>query len=262
MMHNDDRPIGRFLSRREALALFGASATASLAPRASAQATEGGEVPAAPDCVAQPEQTEGPYFVDHVLERSDIRHDPATGRISPGAPLALQVVLSRVTPAGTCAVLSGAQVDIWHCDALGVYSDARDRTTDTIGQQFLRGYQVTDRGGVVRFNTIYPGWYQGRAVHIHFKIRVPGDGGRTDEFTSQLYFPDDLSDRVHAAEPYAAKKGQRLLNSRDMIFREGGTQLILPVVEQGGAYAATYRIAMRPGSSNQPFGRSRRRREA
>jgi hypothetical protein len=67
---------------------------------------------------------------------------------------------------------------------------------------------------------------------------------------------------VHAADPYAAKKGQRLLNSRDMIFREGGTQLILPVVEQGGVYAATYRSAMRPGSSNQPFGRSRRRREA
>jgi protocatechuate 3,4-dioxygenase beta subunit len=260
MMHNDDRPVGRFLSRREALApafaagfgvagLFGASATASLAPRASAQATDGGRVPAAPDCVAQPEQTEGPYFVDHALERSDIRHDPATGRISPRAPLALQFVLSRVTPAGTCAVLSGAQVDIWHCDALGVYSDARDRTTDTIGQQFLRGYQVSDRGGVVRFNTIYPGWYRGRAVHIHFKIRVPGDSGRADEFTSQLYFPDDLSDRVHAADPYAAKKGQRLLNSRDMIFREGGTQLILPVVEKDGGYAATYRIAMRPGAS-------------
>ena len=148
MMHNDDRPIGRFFELGgKRSALFGASATASLAPRASAQATEGGEVPAAPDCVAQPEQTEGPYFVDHVLERSDIRHDPATGRISPGAPLALQFVLSRVTPAGTCAVLSGAQVDIWHCDALGVYSDARDRTTDTIGQQFLRGYQVTDGEG-------------------------------------------------------------------------------------------------------------------
>lgn len=258
-MHNDDRPVGRFLSRREALALFGASATASLATRASAQATEGGQVPEAPDCVAQPEQTEGPYFVDKVLERSDIRPDPATGRISAGAPLALQFVLSKVTSTGACAVLPGAQVDIWHCDALGAYSDVRDRSRDTLGQQFLRGYQVSDREGRVRFVTIYPGWYRGRAVHIHFKIRVPGEAGRTDEFTSQLYFPDELTDRVHAAEPYAANTGQRLLNSRDMIFREGGTQLMLPVVEKDGGYATTYRIAMRPGASRQPpSGRDRR----
>jgi hypothetical protein len=83
-------------------------------------------------------------------------------------------------------------------------------------------------------------------VHIHFKIRTPGESGRIDEFTSQLYFQDELTDRVHAAPPYAANRGQRLLNSRDMIFRDGGTQLILPVVEEKGAYSATYRIAMRP----------------
>jgi DNA-binding response OmpR family regulator len=86
---------------------------------------------------------------------------------------------------------------------------------------------------------------RGRAVHVHFKVRVPGDNGRIDEFTSQLYFSDQLTDRVHRAQPYAAHKGQRLLNSRDMIFREGGTRLVLPVVEEGGGYAATYRIAMR-----------------
>ncbi len=201
-----------------------------------------------PHCVAQPEQTEGPFFVDTALERSDIRHDPKTGRVSVGAPLALRFVLSRMTPTGACAVLPGAHVDIWHCDAAGVYSGVEDRSRDTLGQQFLRGYQVSDAGGVVNFTTIYPGWYRGRAVHIHFKVRVPGVGGRTDEFTSQLYFPDELTDRVHAREPYAAHKGQRLLNSRDMIFREGSTQLILPLVGQGDGYASTYRIAMRPGS--------------
>ena len=211
-MHNDDRPIGRFLSRREALALFGASATASLAHRASAQSGESSRLLETPDCVAQPEQTEGPYFVDKVLERSDIRLDPATGRISAGAPLALQFVLSKVTSIGACAVLPGAQVDIWHCDALGVYSDVRDRSGDTVGQQFLRGYQVSDGEGRVRFNTIYPGWYRGRAVHIHFKIRVPGDGGRTDEFTSQLYFPDELTDRVHAAA--AVRREQRTASAQ------------------------------------------------
>jgi protocatechuate 3,4-dioxygenase beta subunit len=102
----------------------------------------------------------------------------------------------------------------------------------------------------VHFTTIYPGWYPGRAVHIHFKIRVPAAGGRIDEFTSQLYFSDELTDRVHAQEPYSAHHGQRLLNSRDMIFREGGSQLLLPVVESEDVYQATFRIAMQPGRSH------------
>ena len=253
-MHNDDRPVGRTLSRREALALFGASA-ASFAPRAVAQTGPSEPRLATPDCVAQPEQTEGPYFVDRALERSDIRVDPSTGTISAGVPLALEFVLSRVTAANACKVLPRAQVDVWHCDALGTYSDVSDRSRDTRGQQFLRGYQVSDADGVVRFTTVYPGWYRGRAVHIHFKVRTPGENGRIDEFTSQLYFADELTDRVHATEPYASNRGQRLLNERDMIFREGGTQLILPVVQRAVGYAATYRIAMRPGES-----RERRRR--
>jgi len=255
-MHNDDRPVGTILSRRQALALFGATATASLAHGVRAHAAADVEPLAPADCVAQPEQTEGPYFVDETLERSDIRSDPASGRISVGAPLTLQFVLSRVTPTGACAVLPGAQVDIWHCDALGVYSDVEDRFSNTRGRKFLRGYQISDERGVVRFTTIYPGWYSGRTVHIHFKVRVKSGTTLTDEFTSQLYFPDELTDRVHATEPYADKKGQRLLNSRDMIFREGATELVLPVVEAARGYEATYRIAMRAGVSRQvPFGR-------
>jgi protocatechuate 3,4-dioxygenase beta subunit len=163
-MHNDDRPVGRMLSRREALApavaagfgvagLFGASAV-SLAPGARAQTAD--PILAAAHCVAQPEQTEGPYFVDEALERSDIRVDPSSGTVSAGAPLALQFVLSAVTSTGACVVLPRARVDIWHCNALGVYSDVRDRRHDTRGQQFLRGYQVSDNDGIVRFTTIYP----------------------------------------------------------------------------------------------------------
>ena len=109
---------------------------------------------------------------------------------------------------------------------------------------------MSDERGLVRFATIYPGWYRGRAVHIHFKIRVAAANGRNDEFTSQLYFPDELTDRVHGRLPYAAHQGQRLLNSRDWIFREGGTQLVLPVVEAGEGLAATYRIAVQPGISS------------
>lgn len=256
-MHNDDRPIGRFLTRREVVALFGASATAAMAHRAVAQVAGGAPSAIAPDCVARPEQTEGPYFVDERLERSDIRVDPATGLAKAGAPLELRFELSRVLPTGVCAVLEGAQFDIWQCDAEGVYSDVRDRSFNTVGQKFLRGYQISDARGLVKFTTVYPGWYPGRAVHIHFKIRVPGANGRAEEFTSQLYFPDALTNRVHAAAPYSAKKGQRLLNERDMIFRDGGTQLVLPVDEKSGRYAATYRIAMRPGQA-RPSGRGRR----
>jgi hypothetical protein len=80
---------------------------------------------------------------------------------------------------------------------------------------------------------------------------VAAANGRTDEFTSQLYFPDELTDRVHGREPYAAHHGQRLLNSRDWIFREGGTQLVLPVVEAGEGLAATYRIAVQSGISRR-----------
>jgi protocatechuate 3,4-dioxygenase beta subunit len=242
-MHDDDRPVGRTLSRRELVGLFGASFAAAATMEAAPPAT----ALDAQDCIALPQQTEGPYFVEERLNRADIRLDPATGQMSAGAPMDLRLVISTVASAGTCQALAGAQVDIWHCDAMGVYSDVRDRSADTTGKKFLRGHQVTDNAGQVRFTTIYPGWYGGRAVHVHFKVRRPAGGGRIDEFTSQLYFDDALTDRVHAAAPYASKKGQRLLNSRDMIFREGGTKLVLPVVESGMGYGATFRIAMRPG---------------
>lgn len=246
-MHDDDRPVGRLFSRRAALALLGVPATAGLAGDLVPQGSNALPSVTTLDCVAQPEQTEGPFFVDRSLERSDIRLDPMTGRGSDGAVLSLQFVLLRPTPTGLCAALPGAQVDIWQCDAMGVYSGVADRRTDTLGQQFLRGHQMSDTDGIVRFTTIYPGWYPGRAVHIHFKVRVPATSGRVDEFTSQLYFEDELTDRVHAGQPYAAHRGQRLQNSRDMIFREGGTQLVLPVVEQGDVFAATYRIGIQPG---------------
>lgn len=247
-MHNDDRPIGRLLSRRRALAFFGATAAATLAhdlPGASG----GPLLAASPNCIAIPEQTEGPYFVDRALERRDIRRGPVTGRSSPGVPLALRFELSQTTPAGQCVVLPNAQFDIWHCDAVGVYSGVEDHRGSTADELFLRGYQRSGQDGLVQFMTIYPGWYSRRAVHIHFKIRVPTADGHTDEFTSQLYFNDELTDRIHAQEPYSAHRGQRLLNSRDMIFREGSGPLVLPVVEAEGTYQATFRIAMQPGQS-------------
>ena len=238
-MHDDDHQTGRFLSRREALALLGSAGAALLAARASSSAAD-----AALSCVASPEQTEGPYFVDERLNRADIRSDPADGSVREGLPLTLSLTISSVA-AGKCAPLAGAIVDIWHCDVAGAYSDARDPGFNTVGKKFLRGYQVTDAAGSVRFTTIYPGWYDGRTVHMHFKVRGAAASKRSYEFTSQLYFDDAFTDRVYARNPYARRGPRTVRNGRDGIFRDGGGGMILPVVENDTGYAASFNVGLR-----------------
>ena len=240
-MNGDDRPVGRVLSRRAAVVLLGAAGYAALAgrPRAGGWAAAQGVGP----CVARPEQTEGPYFVDERLDRSDIRSDPSDGSVRPGVPLDLSIVVSRLADA-TCAPLAGAQVDVWHCDHLGVYSDVRDPRFDTTGRKFLRGHQRTDAQGRARFTTIYPGWYEGRTVHIHFKIRSPADQRPGYEFTSQLYFDDAVSDRVFDATPYREHAGRRTRNGGDGIYRRGGSQLLMAVEPAGAGWAGTFHVAL------------------
>ena len=111
-----------------------------------------------------PQQTEGPYFVDGILNRSDIRSDTSTGLLQQGIPLFLVIRVYDVDN-GSCIPIKGAKVDIWHANSGGVYSAVNNIGTN--GKNFLRGYQVTDNNGTVRFTTIYPGWYPGRAIHIH-----------------------------------------------------------------------------------------------
>ena len=174
-MDRDDVQIGRLLSRREILALLGASGIAALAgcrPSREGAAVTMAESSALPSCIVRPEQTEGPYFVDNRLDRSDIRSDPATRVVKPGASLQLAIVVSRIGPGAACTPVQGAHVDVWQCDASGIYSGVRDPSFDTSGQQFLRGFQRTDATGAARFTTIYPGWYRGRTVHVHFKVRT------------------------------------------------------------------------------------------
>lgn len=239
-MHNDDHQTGRIMGRREALALLGTTGAALLAGRASwVSAAE--PVLA---CVASPEQTEGPYFVDERLNRSDIRSDPADGSVREGLPLTLSLVISSVA-AGKCAPLAGATVDLWHCDVAGAYSDSRDPGFNTTGKKFLRGYQVTDTAGAVRFTTIYPGWYDGRTVHIHFKVRGAAASNRNDEFTSQLYFDDAYTDRVYSRAPYTKRGRRTVRNGGDGIFRDGGNRTILPVVENDTGYAANFNVGLR-----------------
>ncbi|MGH7525084.1 MAG: intradiol ring-cleavage dioxygenase [Gemmatimonadales bacterium] len=232
--------MGRVLTCREALALLGA--TGALLALGCSNAT-GTEDPGTSSCVVRPELTEGPYYVDEDLNRSDIRLDPSDGTVREGALLALTFNVSRVV-SGACAVLAGAVVDVWHCDALGLYSDVPDPGFDTVGKKYLRGYQVTDSNGVARFTTIYPGWYQGRAVHVHFKVRSAASATSVFEFTSQLFFNDELTDQVHAVQPYAAKGQRTLRNSGDGIYNQGGSQLLPTATQTSEGYAATFAIAL------------------
>lgn len=204
-------------------------------------------VAALPSCIVRPAQTEGPYFVDEKLNRTDIRSDPSDGSVKPGTPLRLVFRVSRVSN-NACAPLAGVVVDVWHCDAAGIYSDVRDPGFNTAGKKFLRGYQQTDASGAAQFTTIFPGWYQGRTVHIHFKIRNnPATPGAGFDFTSQLYFDDALVDQVLAQPPYSGKGPRTMKNSGDSIFRSGGAQLIPAVVKEGPGYAATFDIGLQMG---------------
>lgn len=232
-MENDDKPVGRILPRREVITLLGLTGLALLSGQGRA-ATD-----TALTCIASPEMTEGPYYVDEDLNRSDIRSDTRTGVVSEGTPL--ELLLSVSTVGAGCTPLAGVVVEVWHCDALGVYSGVQDfNFGDSSGTNNLRGNQVTDEGGSVRFTTVYPGFYPGRAVHIHFKVLTP-DGL---EFTSQLFFEDALSDEVFAAEPYASQGQRDMQNSDDGIFSGGGEQMIMTARQTPTGYVATCDIGL------------------
>lgn len=241
-MEHDDKSRGRLLSRRQALALLSSGGAAWIAVGTVATQAKAAGAPSA-QCVVRPQQTEGPYFVDQQLQRVDIRSDPTDGKVKAGTPLALTLQISRLHDGG-CRPLADAVVDIWHCDSQGIYSGVQDSAFDTVGQKFLRGYQITDAGGAARFLTIYPGGYRGRTVHIHFKIRTGSTRGRGYEFTSQLYFDDAMTARVHAQAPYAGRPAQLTRNGQDRIFRRNGAQLMLEPVPGATGYAASFPIAL------------------
>jgi protocatechuate 3,4-dioxygenase beta subunit len=213
---------------------------------------------AEPSCILTPEQEEGPYYVDFGKERRDITE----GR--PGVPLQLRVSL---VDSKRCEPLKNAAVDIWHCDAVGVYSGftasgggsdsrpggprgpegprggrggagprgggrgqgAQDET------RFLRGVQRTNTQGIAEFATLYPGWYAGRTIHIHLKVHGGGDisngqyaGGHVSH-TGQLFLPEDITEQIAKMAPYAQHSGvHRTLHSEDHIFRDqGGSRSML-----------------------------------
>ncbi len=164
----------------------------------------GGSGGASGMCTVYPEETAGPFYLDNNLLRSDITE----GR--PGAPLRIEITVQR---AGTCAALGDLPVDIWHCDASGVYSGYSGQLggLDTTGQTFLRGTQKTDENGKVVFNSIYPGWYPGRTTHIHFRIHTSA----TTNATSQMYFEEAVSGAQYQRAPYDAHGQKDTSNAAD-----------------------------------------------
>jgi protocatechuate 3,4-dioxygenase beta subunit len=190
--------------------------TATVQPQSSPSPDTADLFGDAPSCTLTPELTEGPYYFDADSIRSDIRED------RDGVRLRLAI---RVRDADGCNPLPNAVVDIWHCDAGGVYSgfDAGE------GERFLRGAQVTNADGIARFTTIYPGFYQGRTVHIHAKVHLD----RTTVLTTQLFFDDDVTDAVYARAPYSERPGPDQRNDTDGIFAE---ELVLGTREDGDGY--------------------------
>jgi protocatechuate 3,4-dioxygenase beta subunit len=175
-------------------------------------------------CVMTPETIAGPTWFDAHAVRSDIRD------ARPGAPLDLAF---RVERTAGCAPVPNAVVDLWQCDASGMYSGfagvgpgdggnpgARDEYGDaqsaaTTQERFLRGTQATGPDGVVQFQSIYPGWYPTRTAHLHVKVHLSG----TTALTTQLFFDDAVSDAVYAQAPYTAHPGRDTRNSRDAFYK-------------------------------------------
>ena len=213
------------LTRRDSLLRLGGFAVTALGLRAVLESTSANA--ASVSCILTPEQTEGPYYI----AGEKLRRNITDGR--PGAALVLRTF---VVDASTCRPIRNAAVDIWHADATGIYSGFGDGASS---RTFMRGIQRTNAKGLAQFRTVYPGWYPGRAVHIHVKVHLSGNVVHT----GQLYFPDGTTDAVYRRAPYSSRPNRQTRNSGDMIFLDGGRRSLLSVRRNGaGVYVAT--IAM------------------
>jgi len=191
-------------------------------------------------CVLIPEETQGPYplFNDIASAAMYQREDITEGR----AGMPLKLTLNIVNVSSACAPITTAMVYVWHCDKDGVYSGYSQQGADTRGQTFLRGVQTTDTNGNVTFATIFPGWYQGRATHIHFRVYLALDL----HATSQLAFPTDVETAVYGSALYAARGQNRTSPSQDGIFSDG-IQYQVPTMTADaatGGYAAELTVGI------------------
>jgi protocatechuate 3,4-dioxygenase beta subunit len=203
------------LTRTSILRLAGLAAASFGVGSWQAREAEGGGPAAvesgAVSCVLMPELTEGPYYIPG----EKLRRNITDGR--PGTPLILRLAVVDVS---TCKPVRGAAVDIWHADAAGNYSGF---ASGSGSRTFMRGIQRTDAHGIAAFRTVYPGWYQGRTVHIHVKVHVRGNVVHT----GQLFFSDALTDRVYRNAPYNQRPNRTTRNANDSIFVNGGRKSLL-----------------------------------
>lgn len=252
--------LAKLIGRRRALAVLGgAGATALL--------IGGGKTPDTVDAAtcadSTPQVTEGPYWVDEKLFRSDIRTDPTTGVAREGVSLSLTITLQN-SSGDTCVPLTGAYVDIWHCDAIGIYSDEASYnpgggtgTVVTTGQKFLRGYQISDDNGQVQFTTIYPGWYSGRTIHIHARVRTYSGSTLLDNFVTQLFFDDSTTNAVLGEAPYSSRTTARdTTNTNDNIYNgaANSSRMLLSLAKTDSGYAGviTIGVSMKTAASSAP----------
>ena len=217
-------------NRRRALAAFGSvglgaviaacgsdgdDGTTTVEPRRRAGVDVAERFGDSSSCTLAVEQTEGPYYFDADAIRRDIREDREGTRLR---------LAARLRDAGSCEPLENAVVDVWHCDALGVYSGFEEGQ----GERWLRGTQVTNADGIVEFLTVYPGWYPGRTPHSHAKVHVDN----RSVLTTQFYFDEEVTERVYARSPYSSRSGRDTFNDGDGIFDE---RLVLELSRDGNA---------------------------
>lgn len=218
------------LSRRSTLVRAGGLAAAALGAASLPAGAADAEEQSALACVLSPEMTEGPYYI----AGEKVRRDIAEGL--PGAPLTLRLA---VLNASTCRPIKGAAVDIWHASAAGAYSG--EEANNTVGRTYLRGIQRTDAKGLALFKTVYPGWYPGRAVHIHVKVHVGGDVVHT----GQLFFRDAFTDVVYKRLPYRSRGTRDVRNNSDSIFGNGGSRSLLTMGTSGSGYTGSISMGVR-----------------
>jgi protocatechuate 3,4-dioxygenase beta subunit len=233
-MSPQDDIFDRFLRRREALIGLGAAGLGTLllgrGRLGPLPVFETPEALAATACTLDPEVTEGPYWIDNSLTRRDIREDRKG--------LLLKLTLT-VLNSSTCKAISGADVEIWHADATGLYSgfgtSPGQGTTNT--RRYLRGHQKSNSDGQVQFLTIYPGWYTSRTPHIHLKVHVGGD----TVHTGQLFFKDTISDAVYRTSSYKSHGQPDTTNSEDSIYKQaGGSEALVKLTRRGSSLSKGY----------------------
>jgi protocatechuate 3,4-dioxygenase beta subunit len=194
-------------------------------------------------CAQIPDETAGPYpdKTGMISNSQFFRRDITEGKT--GLPLTLTFTVVNVS--SSCQPIAGANVEIWHCDKDGVYSEygGQPGVADQSGTTFLRGVQTTDANGQVTFTTIYPGWYQGRVTHVHIQVFL--NGSTTASKTTQMAFPDAVNTAVYGQNALYTKGQNSMTDSTDMVFSDGDTyELASMSGDTTSGYTATLTIGI------------------